>query len=88
MTPYITIKSFVHEGMSHTSFLLGVGHEIKKFMDVEDKLLEKYGPAMFPYLKALRLEGLELLAPVCFPNLCKVANTRGKLTLLSDYKSN
>lgn len=73
MTPYITIKSFVHEGMSHASFLLGVGHEIKKFMDVKDKLLEKYGPAMFPYLKALRLEGLEPLASVCFPNLqgCK-----------------
>lgn len=76
MTPYITIKSFVHEGMSHASFLLGVCHEIKKFMDVKDKLLEKYGPAMFPYFKALRLEGLEPLAPVCFPNLCKVANTR------------
>lgn len=42
-------------------------------MDVKDKLLEKYGPAMFPHLKALRLEGLEALAPVCFPNLqgCK-----------------
>lgn len=75
MTPYITIKSFVHEGMSHTSFLLGVGHEIKKFMDVKDKLLEKYGPAMFPYLKALRLEGLEPLAPYIF-RICKVANTR------------
>lgn len=84
MTPYINTKSFVHEGMSHASFLLGVGHEIKKCMDVKDKLLKKYGPARLPYLKALRLEGLELLAPVCFLNLCKVANTKGKLTQLSD----
>lgn len=45
-------------------------------LEVEHSLLEEHGPSVFPFLKALRLEGQERLAPVSVPNLCQVANTR------------
>lgn len=45
-------------------------------LELEHSLLEEHGPSVFPFLKALRLEGQERPAPVSFPNLCQVANTR------------
>lgn len=75
MTPYMTMKSFINEGLSYGAMLPGVVTEIRAFLQAERELKE-HGEELFPYLKAFKLRGHELLAPVRFPNLCKVANTR------------
>lgn len=62
MTPYMTMKAFIDEGLSYASFLHGVGQEM-----MEADLVEKHGASMFSYLKALWLEGHDLLAPIKFP---------------------
>ncbi|EPQ11842.1 Nucleoprotein [Myotis brandtii] len=89
MTPYLTIKSFISDGLSKASMLPGVGAEIQAFLKAEDELKEQHGDKMFPYLKCLRLPGHERLAPVNFRNLCKVANARKRWIdgTFGDYKS-
>ncbi|EPQ14198.1 Zinc finger protein 572 [Myotis brandtii] len=89
MTPYLTIKSFINDGLSKASMLPGVGSEIQAFSKAEEELKEQHGDKMFPYLKCLRLPGHERLAPVNFSNLCKVANTRKRRIdrTFRDYKS-
>lgn len=49
---------------------------------------QRHGYELFPYLKALKLQGHEALAPVNFPTLCKVANTRKRRIdrAFCDYK--
>lgn len=64
MTPYLTMKVFVNEGLSKASLLLGVASEIKAFIEAERALRQLHGDdALFPYLKALRLQGHEVLPP-------------------------
>lgn len=82
------MKAFVNEGLSRASMLPGVGSEIQAFMDAEKALQEQHGDTMFPYHKALWLPGHKRLAPVNFPNLCKVENTRKRIDrTFHDYKS-
>lgn len=83
------MKAFVNEGLSRASMLPGVGSEIKAFMDAEKALREQHGDTMSPYHKALWLPGHKRLAPVNFPNLCKVENTRKRRIdrTFHDYKS-
>lgn len=72
MTSYLTIKSFLHEGFTHASMLPGVGAEVRAFLKAEKKLRDQHGDDKFPYLKCLRLPNYEKMAPVNYPNLCKV----------------
>lgn len=74
MTIYLTISNFIDEGL-HGSLLPGVGAEIKVFHQGEAELKTRHGETMFPYAKALKLEGHERLGLVHYPNLCKVANS-------------
>lgn len=76
MTPYLTIKAFIKGGFTRGTTLLGVGDEMNSFMDAEKMLKEQHAEAVFPCLKVLRLPGHKALAPINFPNLCKIANTR------------
>lgn len=64
VTPYLTIRFFLNEGLSHASMLPGVGAEIRTFNKVEQELHEQHGDGMFPFLKCLQLNGYECLAPV------------------------
>lgn len=82
MTLYMTTKAITDEGP-------GVGREIKKFLELKADLVEKHDPNMFSYLKALRLEEHDLLAPINFPNLYKVANMHKRKVdpMFRDYKS-
>lgn len=69
--------------------LPGIGDEIGTFVDAEKMLKEHQGETMFPYCKVLHLAGHEALAPIHFPNLCKVSNTRKRKTdeTFRDYRS-
>lgn len=86
MTPSLTIRSFLNEALSHTSALPGVGAEINR---AERELHEQHGDGMFPFIKCLQLAEHERLAPVHFPNLRKVANTRKRSIdgTFNDYKT-
>lgn len=79
MTPYLTICQF-GDGYTKGMTLPGIGDEIGTFVDAEKMLKEHQGETMFPYCKGLCLAGHEALAPIHFPNVCKVANKgRGRL---------
>lgn len=59
------------------------------FADAENMLKEWHGETMFPYCKVLRLVGHEALAPINFPHLCKITNTRKRKIdgTFRDYRS-
>lgn len=88
MTPHLTIRAFLIDGLSRASMLPGVGAEIKAFNKAERELLNQHGNGMFPFIKCLRLSSYERLAPVKYPNLCKVTNTRKRnIGTFKDYKT-
>lgn len=60
-----------------------VESEITRFVDAEKYLIDLHGQGIFPYIKALRLLGNEMLAPVNFPNRCKVNTRKQKADSLS-----
>lgn len=84
MTPFLTKKFLVNEGLSllpHLETKLSVSIKLKS------ALRKKHPPEVFPYITVLRLEGHETIPPAHYPNLFKVSRKRRLDGTFKDYKS-
>lgn len=90
MTPFITMKSLINEGLSDAMLLPYVGYEAIQLNGAEEALRQKHSPTMFPYIKVLKLDGHDTVSPANYPNLFKAATFRKRRLdgTFKDFRSN
>lgn len=76
MTPYVTMKALINEGLSEIILLKPISGDAAKFLAAEKELQEQYSVDKFPYLKVLKLPGHNKISPANYPDLFKAATVR------------
>lgn len=89
MTPHVTMKALINEGLSEIILLKPISGDAAKFLAEEKELQERYSVDKFPYLKVLKLPGHNKISPANYPDLFKTATVRKRKLngTFKDYRS-